>query len=126
VISLPAPDLLALAHGESVIAFVERGVLGEGDEVELRSAGPRPAHEVKPAYLRWADGELPAAAWSGVVVAVHPAALLDPVDGSGRHVLTFVPDGDLAVIRVFRDDEPVLSDAAFAARRGSVEGALRP
>jgi hypothetical protein len=32
--------------------------------------------------------------------------------------------GDLAILRVYAPDGPVLSDDAFAARVGSIEGAM--
>ena len=122
-LGLPDPDLLALVTGEVVVAFFDRGGVDEGDEVELVGAGPRPAEHLKPAYRHWADREVDGE-WTAVVEAVHPAALLDPESGDARHVLTEPPDGDLLLLRVYGPDGPVLSDAAFKARRWSVQGAL--
>ena len=124
MLALAAPDAHALISGESVIAFVARGAVTEGDELEIVVSGPRDPAEVKPAYRRWAEAPLPPGNWVGVVVAVHPAALLDPVAGSARHILAAPQDGDLAVVRVYDGARPVLSDEAFAARRGAAEGAL--
>jgi hypothetical protein len=124
VLALPAPDVLALVTGESVIAFVERGTLTEGDELDLVIAGDRAPADVKPAYRRWCNASLPPGAWIAVVVAVHPAALLDPTAGAARHVLATPADGDIAVLRVYGATRPVLSDDAFAARRTAAEGAL--
>ncbi len=115
---------MALVSGESVIAFVDRGAVTEGDEVTLELAAPRPLEDVQTAYRRWVDQPLPAGAWLGIVVAVHPTSLLDPIRGSARHVLTTAPDGDLAIVRVYDGAAPVLSDEAFSARRAAVEGAL--
>ncbi len=107
-----------------MIAFVARGSVTEGDEAQLGINGTRDPQSVKPAYHRWLRQSLPEGDWVGVVVAVHPAQLLDPADGASRHVLTTPPEGDLAVVRVYDGSEPVLSDVAFEARRRSVEGAL--
>jgi hypothetical protein len=117
------PELRALVSGESIVAFVPRGTLTEGDEVELAGSGPRPAEDLKPAYRRWAGVAAPDGC-SAVVVALTPAAVFDASAGSGRHVLAAPGDGDVVLLRVFRDDQPVLSDGAFTARRTSVQGAL--
>ncbi len=124
MLAIPLPDLHALVRGETVVAFVERGTATVGDEVTLGDGGPRPVDRVKAAYTRWADAPIPPGGWTAVVVAVHPSALLDPEAGAARHVLRSIPTGDLAILRVYRDDLPVLSDDAFTARRGAVEGAL--
>lgn len=122
--NIPAPDLKALVEGEVVVAFSPRSLVGEGDEVTLEASEPRDPAELKPAYRRWSDVEV-AGTWTAVVSAVHPATMLDPVAGTGRHILTSIPRGDLIVLRVFDDDgKPVLSDVAFDARRRSLEGAL--
>ena len=120
------PELQALAEGEIVIAFADRGTCTEGDEVEL-VAGHRPEPgEVKPAYRRWLGVEPPPGPWRAVVIAVDPARLLDREAGGARHIRAAAPDdGDLLVLRVEGPDGPVLSDEAFAARRASVEGAMR-
>ena len=125
MLPLPAPDLRALVAGEVVVAFVERGAVTEGDEVALVARGTVPPENLKPAYARWHDAETPPGAWTAVIEAVHPATIIDPEAGSPRHVRRRVPDGDVAILRVFDGSEPVLSDVAHAARRRSVEGALR-
>ena len=121
---IPAPDLKALVEGEVVVAFSPRSLVGEGDEVTLEASEPRDRAQLKPAYQRWSDVEV-AGTWTAIVSAVHPATMLDPIAGTGRHILTSIPRGDLIVLRVFDDDGmPVLSDVAFDARRRSLEGAL--
>lgn len=117
-------ELRSLATGETIVAFVPRGTLTEGDEVELHAGGPAPGRGLKPAYVRWRTATL-AERFNAIVLAVTPAAMLDPVAGAARHILSEPGEGDLVVLRVFGSDGPVLSDTAFAARRGSVEGALR-
>ncbi len=124
MLTVPLPDLNALVRGETVVAFVDRGAATVGDEAALGDGGPQPVERVKPAYARWADAPVPEGPWSAVVVAVHPSALLDAEAGAARHILRSIPTGDLAILRVYRDDVPVLSDDAFAARRAAVEGAL--
>lgn len=124
MLSLPNPDVYALAGGEVITAFVDRGMLTEGDEVSLVGGGPRVPRDLKPAYQRWAEIDLPPGEWSAVVVSVHPAASVDPAAGAARHILREAGDGDLVLLRVYRGGEPVLSDAAFDARRRSVEGAI--
>lgn len=121
---IPPPDLKALVEGEVVVAFGPRGMVDEGDEVTLEAGPRRDPAELKPAYRHWSDVRV-SGSWTAVVAAVHPATLLDPVAGSGRHILESVPQGDLVVLRVFGDaGSPVLSDVAFDARRRSLEGAL--
>lgn len=121
---LPVQDLNGLIRGEIVVAFTARSACTEGDEFDLEAGEPRPDSEVEPAYRRFVDA--PSGQWTGVVVAVHPARLLDPEAGRARHLLTATPgDGDVVVLRVFGEQGPVLSDDAFAARRRSVEGALQ-
>ncbi len=119
-------ELRALASGESVIAFVARNTVSEGDEVELTSGSSLPADRLKPAYRRWADAGPPAGPWSAVVESVEPAASLDPVAGASRHVLSESGQGDMVVLRVFASSGPVLSEVAFDARVRSVSGALIP
>jgi hypothetical protein len=126
MLAIAAPELLALLEGEIIVVFVARGTCTEGDEVELVVGDPLDADLVKPAYRRWCDAEVPSGPWTAVVVAVDPAQLLDPEAGGARHVRTAAPlDGDLVLLRVEGPDGPILSDDAFAARRGSVEGAMR-
>jgi hypothetical protein len=124
VTAVPAPDLRALVAGETVVIFVPRNTVDVGDEIELARGADRPVDDVKAAYGRWADAEMPPGPWTGIVVSLDPAALLDPATGASRHVLTSIPDGDLAVVRVYGPDGPVLSDETFEARRRSVEGAI--
>ncbi len=117
-------ELMALATGAVVIAFVPRGTLTEGDEVELLGTRSIPLDSLKAAYRRWGstaalDG------YTAVVVSVDPAAILDPVAGAARHIRSELGEGDLVVLRVFGPEGPVLSDEAFHARQRSVEGALR-
>jgi hypothetical protein len=113
-----------LASGEVVIAFVPRMTVGEGDELTLLPSGPMTAEDLKPAYRRWASHPAPEGTWTAVVVAVDPAALLDVEAGAARHIRAEPGTGDLAILRVFGLDGPVLSDEAFAARVGSIEGAM--
>lgn len=124
VLAVPRPDLHALIRGESIVAFAARGEVTEGDETALEPSGDRPAGDLKRAYRRWANLPSPEGSWVAVVEAVHPTGLLDPVAGSARHILTAIPEGDLAILRVYDGEGPVLSDVAFAARRKAVEGAL--
>lgn len=124
MLAVSNPELRALASGESIVAFVARGTLSEGDEIELTASGPRPAAELKPAYARWAAADAPRGL-SAVVVSVSPAAMLDRRAGAARHILREAGEGDLVLLRVFTAGGPVLSDEAFAARHRSVEGALR-
>lgn len=118
------PELRALASGETIIAFVTRGDLTEGDEVGITSSGGLDPEKLKAAYRRWADAEPPHGDLTAIVVSVDPATILDPVAGASRHILMAPGDGDMAVVRVFDAAGPVLSDEAFEARRHSVEGAL--
>jgi hypothetical protein len=115
----------ALVAGEIVMTFVERHSLSEGDEFAVAPGRAALETEIKPAYRRWIGAPLPEGDWIAVVEAVHPAALLDPVSGASRHVLTHAGDGDVVMLRVYDGDgTPVLSDEAFAARVRSIEGAL--
>jgi hypothetical protein len=126
MVQIPNPDLHALACGEVVVAFVARGAATEGDEVELDGSGPRLESELKPAYRRWADEPNPEGRWLGIVDLVAPATILDPEAGASRHILMDAPlDGDVIILRVYGPDGAVLGDDAYAARRNSVEGALR-
>jgi hypothetical protein len=126
MLQIPNPDLRALASGEIVIAFVNRGAATEGDEIDLRGSGSRPESELKPAYRRWATESVLGGPWLGIVDRVDPATILDREAGSSRHILTEAPAaGDVIILRVYGPDGPVLSEDAFAARRSSVEEALR-
>lgn len=124
MLSISAPELRALATGETVIAFVPRMTVDEGDEVELSPGGPLDVGDLKPAYRRWSALPAPDGSWTAVVVSVDPAAILDPVSGAARHILAEPGTGDLVVLRVYGAEGPVLSDEAFGARRSSVEGAF--
>lgn len=124
MLTISNPETMALITGESVVAFVERRTVDEGDEVELVPGGPLPAEQLAPAYRRWSDLAVSGTGWSAVVESVDPAAILDPVAGSSRHILAEPGSGDLVVLRIYGPAGPVLSDEAFAARRRSVEGAL--
>ncbi len=124
MLSLPDAEVRALATGEVIVAFVPRMAVGEGDEVDLGGSGAMPAEDLKPAYRRWAGLPAPEGPWTAVVVAVDPAALLDPEAGAGRHIRNAPGTGDLAILRVYGPEGPVLSDEAFAARRRSIEGAM--
>jgi hypothetical protein len=126
MLAIPDPDLRALASGESVIAFVPRATLTEGDEVTLEASGPRAADELKPAYRRWAKAGPTDGSWAAIVVSVHPAASLDVAAGADRHILAEPGEGDLVILQVFNGTEAVLSEDAFLARRSSVEGAIAP
>jgi hypothetical protein len=114
----------ALASGAVVAAFVSRGTLTEGDEFEL-GARTTPAErlvraDITPARpVPWEGG------FVAVVESVHPAALLDPEAAATCHVWQQPGDGDLVVLRIYRESGAVLDDDAFAAKRAEVEGALR-
>ena len=123
---LPVPDLLAVATGESIVAFVARGAVEQGDEVELAGSESRAADQLQRPYRHWTGRDAPAGPWTAVVEEVHPSAALDPVAGAARHVLARVPEGDVIVLRVLRNGEPVLSDVAHSARRRSLDAALAP
>jgi hypothetical protein len=124
VLPLPDPELRALASGEVVVAFVNRMTVAEGDELTLMPGGPMASQDLKPAYRRWATLPAPEGTWTAVVVSVDPAALLDAEAGAARHIRVQPGTGDLAILRVYAPDGPVLSDEAFAARVGSIEGAM--
>lgn len=125
MLDLSPPEARALIAGEVVVGFAERGAVTEGDEVDISPTVTLAETDVKPAYQRWLDTAIPDGPWTGVVISVDPAQILDPDAGQSRHVRTSAPSGDLIVLRVYGPDGPVLSDAAFAARQKSVEGALR-
>ena len=126
MLTVSDPELRGLVTGETIVAFVERMTVTEGDEIELVPSGPLSPDVLKPAYRRWADAGAPAGTWTGIVESVDPAVILDPVAGSSRHLLVTAPeDGDLVLLRIYGTTGPVLGDEAFSARRRSVEGALR-
>jgi len=122
---LPNADLRALVAGESIIAFVAAGAVTTTDTVALEGSGSRRPSDLKAAYRRWADASVPAGTWTAAVEAVHPAAALDPHDGAARHVLAVAGTGDVVVLKVSGPHGQVLTDAAYAARRSSLESAIR-
>jgi hypothetical protein len=124
MLTVSDPELRALAEGESVVAFVPRGSVSEGDEVGLSTSGSLPIGALKPAYRRWADAGAPEGTWTAIVDSVGPSAGLDPIAGAARFILAAPGEGDLVVLRVFGTDGSVLSDDAFDARLRSVKGAL--
>ena len=124
MLHLSTPEARALIAGEVVVAFADRGAVNEGDEVEITPTTELEPEDVKTAYRRWIREGVPEG-WTGVVVSVDPATILDPEAGQSRHVRMTSPGGDLIVLRVYGPDGPALSEEAFAARQKSVEGALR-
>ncbi len=124
MLQLSPPEAMALVTGEIVVGFADRGAVNEGDEVAIAATTTASADDIKPAYRRWL-GSTPPDGYGGVIISVEPVAILDSEAGSARHLRSSAPPGDLVVIRVYGPDGPVLSDAAFAARQKSVEGALR-
>ena len=114
----------ALIGGETIVAFVERHSLSEGEEVPISAEMAADPSMMKPAYVRWAGAVLPEGVWVGVVEAVHPAALLDQESGGSHHIYATPGNGDLVIIRVFDEAKPVLSDETYEARVASIEGAL--
>lgn len=125
IVLLPNPDLRALATGETIVAFVARGAVSSGADIGLAAAGPRPPDELRPAYQRWADVEVPAGDWTASVDDVLPAADLDPIDAASQHILARLGRGDVIVLRVHRDGAPVLTDDVYAARRTSLDSTRR-
>lgn len=122
---IPHQDLIALATGESIIGFVERGRVSEGDEVSLEAGPPIDPNDLKAPYRGWTHHPAPAGEWIGVVEAVHPVTALDSDSGAGRHIHRTRPDhGDIAVFRVYGPDGPALGDEAYAAGRTAVDGAI--
>jgi hypothetical protein len=106
---VPDAELAALVAGATVVAFVARGTLSEGDEVELVPEGAVSAQ--------------PPGEWSAVVAAVDAAATA--VDAAALDRPAAGRGGDLVVLRVYGVDGPVLDDTAFEAARQAVEGAMR-
>ncbi len=124
MLTISDPELRALASGETIVAFVPRMTVTEGDELDLTGGGPLPTDDLKPAYQRWAEAGPPPGDWTGVVVSVDPAAILDPIAGNARHILSEPGTGDVVLLRMYGPDGPVLDEETFAARLRSVEGAL--
>ena len=121
-LTLPTPDLWLLASGASVVAFAARHAADLNDELELLPGSPRPASELKnePGATELLSGvdELTA-----LVVGVQPASSLGAE--SDNNFLTFVPEGDVLILRVYRADQPVLDDSEFEAQRAEVEAEFR-
>ena len=124
MLELSTAEARALIEGEIIVAFADRGAITEGDEIPIEPNTSLEPVQIKPAYRRWINETVPEG-WSGVVVSVDPATILDPEAGNSRHIRTEVAGGDLVVLRVYGPEGPSLSDAAFVARQRSVEGALR-
>jgi hypothetical protein len=52
-------------------------------------------------------------------MGVQPASSLSPE--SDNNFLTILPEGDVLILRVYRENRPVLDDAEFEALRAEVE-----
>ena len=87
--------LEALAGGDTIVAITSRNAVTLNDEVELVAEDGPP-------------GDLVA-----LVVAVQPAASMADAGG------------DAVLLRVFKGNDPVVSDEAFAAMRAEVEAEWR-
>jgi hypothetical protein len=125
VVNLPYPDLHAVTSGESIVMFVPYRSARTGATVPLTGAGPRPRHQLAPAYRRWAEEPVPGE-WSARIVEVRRAETFDAVRLAARHILASVPaDHEVAAVRVFGNEGAVLSDDAFQARLRSLHSALR-
>lgn len=124
-LTVPDPDLRALATGTAIVAFTDRHAVGLYDELELIPAGPRPVSELSPEGAALNGLGPPEEQLTGLVVGLQPAASLAGPDGSGHHVLAQVPTGDVAILRVFGPAGPVLSDQDFEARRAAIEAMFR-
>lgn len=124
-LTVPDPDLQALATGTVIVAFADRHAVGLNDELELIPAGPRPVSELSPQGEALNGLGAPGEQLTGLVVGLQPAASLAGPDGSGHHVLAEVPAGDAVILRVFGPAGPVLSDQEFEARRVAIEAMFR-
>ena len=120
-LTLPDPDLAALALGRTVVAFIPRHAVDLNDELELEAGGPRPSEQLSRANQDLLGLGPPDGPLVGLVVGLQPAASLGGPNGSPHHVLNSVPEGDVAILRVFDGAEPALSDDEFEARRAAVE-----
>jgi hypothetical protein len=56
---------------------------------------------------------------TALVMGVQPASSLSPE--SDNNFLTILPEGDVLILRVYRENRPVLDDAEFEALRAEVE-----
>lgn len=122
----PLPDIQvnALVTGEVVVAFVARGALTEGDEIDLIGSGAIDPDRLQPRFRdRFRETSPPG--FSAVVVSVDPAAVLDPAAGQGCHIYKEPGEGDLVILRVYGRGGAVLEDDSFDRLRSIAEGALR-
>ena len=120
-LTLPTPDLWLLATGRSVVTFSPRHAVGLNDELELTAGRARPGSELQAGYTDLEEpsfGDL-----SALVIGVQPASSLRVQSES--NFLTFVPEGDVLILRVYEDNEPVLEDAEFETQRAGVEADFR-
>ena len=120
-LTLPTPDLWLLAGGRIVVAFAPRHAVGLNDELELSTGPARPGSELQPDYADLEDPSL--GDLSALVIGVQPASSLSVQSES--HFLTFVPEGDVLILRVYQDNEPVLEEAEFERLRAGVEADFR-
>ncbi len=121
-LTLPDPDLQALAAGTVVVAFAARHAVDLNDELELIPGGPRQPAELSEDHATVAEAGSPGTGYLGLVVGLQPAAALAGAGGSAHHILATIPDGDAVILRVFSaDGSPVLGDDEFAVRRAAVE-----
>ncbi|MEE9185302.1 MAG: hypothetical protein V3U39_12630 [Acidimicrobiia bacterium] len=117
-LTLPMPDLWLLASGKSVVAFASRHAVDLNDELELAPGPPRPVAELKAEPGAVVE---PSALddLTALVMGVQPASSLSPE--SDNNFLTILPEGDVLILRVYRENRPVLDDAEFEALRAEVE-----
>ncbi len=120
-LTLPTPDLWLLAAGRSVVAFCPRHLVDLNDELELEAGPARPDSELHSDFVGLGDPGFDDLA--ALVIGVQPASSLSIQSES--HFLTFVPEGDVLILRVYRDNEPVLEEAEFEKRRADVEADFR-
>jgi hypothetical protein len=123
---LPNPDVIALVSGESIVAFTDLDTVAAGSTVTLIGTGPRPPGQLKPAYRRWHDAAIPDGQWTATVDVASPADAMDPAEGAARYILAAPGEGVVLALRVSGPGGPVLSDAAYSARRSSFNSALHP
>jgi hypothetical protein len=125
VIDFPDVEAQALATGAVVAAFVTRGTLTEGDEIELGAVSTRDPDLAQARYRRLAGREFAPGEFTAVVESVSPAALLDPLAGGACQVWNGPGEGDLVVLRVYGRAGPIVEDTRFHEMRAAVDGALR-
>ena len=121
-LTLPMPDLWLLASGKSVVAFASRHAVDLNDELELAPGPPRPVAELKAEPGAVVE---PSALddLTALVMGVQPASSLSPE--SDNNFLTILPEGDVLILRVYRENRPVLDDVEFEALRAEVEAEFR-